>query len=87
MSDAAAQVSKSVHVTLDPVASTDQLSIIISNGFVPVAILSRREVLRLKHQIERWLSWDRARQGTPRTYSLEAKDICHRTGRNKRAGK
>ena len=34
------------------------------------------------HQIDRWLNWDRARQGTPRTYLLEAKDICHRSGRN-----
>jgi len=75
-----------VFVALDPVASTDQLSILIFNASVPVAILSRREVLRLKHQIDRWLNWDRATQGTPRTYRLEAKDICHRSGRHRRTG-
>lgn len=75
-----------VWVGLDPVASLDRLSLHISNdGKIPIAILSRREVLRLRHQIDRWLNWDRARQGTPRTYHMEAKDICHRTGRNRAA--
>ena len=75
--------SPRVFIGLDPVASTERLSFHISNT-VPVAILSRREVERLKHQIDRWLAWDRARQGTPRTYHLEAKDICHRSGRDRR---
>lgn len=36
-------------------------------------LLSRNEVERLRHQLDRWLSWDASAQGKPRGYMLSAK--------------
>lgn len=60
-------------LSIDPLASTDQLwvNVFTRHGN---ACLSRREVERLKHQLERWLAWDREKQGTPRTWHMRLRD-------------